>query len=136
MRHPTFDLEALRSFAMGLELGSFAQAAKRLHRSTSAISAQLKKLEQQAGTPLLASQGRGLAPTAAGEALLSYARRLLMLNDEAMEVLTGPHWQGPVRLGLQAEFGEQLLPAVLGRFARAHPRLQIEAQIGRSAPPC
>lgn len=133
MREPTLDLDALRSFATGMALGSFARAAERLHRSTSAVSAQLKKLEQQAGVPLLARQGRGLALTPAGETLLGYARRLLALNDEAMEALAGPRWHGQIRLGLQAEFGEQLLPAVLGRFARAHPQLQVEAQIGRGA---
>jgi DNA-binding transcriptional LysR family regulator len=133
MRDTTLDLDALRSFATGVSLGSFARAAERLNRSTSAVSAQLKKLEQQAGVPLLSRQGRGLTLTPAGETLLGYARRLLALNDEAVEALAGPRWQGQVRLGLQAEFGEQLLPGVLGRFARAHPRLQVEAQIARSA---
>lgn len=133
MRGTTLDLDALRSFATGVTLGSFARAAERLNRSTSAVSAQLKKLEQQTGVPLLVRQGRGLTLTPAGETMLGYARRLLALNDEAVEALAGPRWQGQVRLGLQAEFGEQLLPGVLGRFARAHPRLQVEAQIGRSA---
>jgi len=133
MRTTHFDLDALRSFATGIALGSFARAAVQLHRSTSAVSAQLKKLEQQAGAPLLARQGRGLALTPAGEVLVGYARRLLALNDEAMTALDGAQWQGEVRLGLQAEFGEQLLPEVLGRFSRAHPRLQVEAQITRGA---
>ncbi len=133
MRSLSFDLDALRSFAVGVSLGSFARAAEQLHRSTSAVSAQLKKLERQAGAPLLARQGRGLALTPTGDLLLGYARRLLALNDEAVSALDGAHWQGQVRLGLQAEFGEHLLPGVLGRFARAHPRLQVEAQIGRSA---
>lgn len=133
MRTLHLDLDALRSFTTGIALGSFARAAVQLHRSTSAVSAQLKKLEQQAGAPLLVRHGRGLALTPTGEVLLGYARRLLALNDEAVAALDGAHWQGEVRLGLQAEFGEQLLPAVLGRFGRAHPRLQVEAQIARGA---
>lgn len=133
MRTPHLDLDALRSFATGIALGSFARAAVQLHRSTSAVSAQLKKLEQQAGAPLLVRQGRGLALTPTGDVLLGYARRLLALNDEAVTALDGAHWQGKVRLGLQAEFGEQLLPAVLARFGRAHPGLQVEAQIARGA---
>ncbi|OUL31466.1 LysR family transcriptional regulator [Nostoc sp. RF31YmG] len=133
MRTTHLDLDALRSFATGIALGSFARAAVQLHRSTSAVSAQLKKLEQQAGAPLLVRQGRGLALTPTGDVLLGYARRLLALNDEAVAALDGAHWQGEVRLGLQAEFGEQLLPAVLARFGRAHPRLQVEAQIARGA---
>ena len=127
------DIDALRSFATGIELGSFAQAAERLNRSTSAVSAQLKKLEQQAGTPLLRKAGRGMALTEAGEAMLGYARRLLELNDEAVAAIRGVELAGRVRLGMQEDFGESLLPAVLGRFARSHPRLRIEARIACNA---
>ncbi|MXV08049.1 MULTISPECIES: LysR substrate-binding domain-containing protein [Xanthomonas] len=131
MRPVTFDLDALRSFVAGVELGSFARAADRRGRSTSAISAQLKKLEEQAGQPVLRRQGRGLALTEAGEALLGYARRLLELNDEAVVALQDTALQGWVRLGLQEDFGEHMLPDVLGRFARAHPQVRIEARIAR-----
>jgi len=131
MRRVTFDLDALRSFVAGVELGSFAKAADRHGRSTSAISAQLKKLEAQAGHALLRRSGRGLALTEAGEVLLAYARRLLDLNDEAAGALHGPALQGWVRLGLQEDFGEHMLPDVLGRFARAHPKVRIEARIAR-----
>ncbi|OOG44322.1 LysR family transcriptional regulator [Rhodanobacter sp. C06] len=133
MPRVNFDIDNLRSFATGIELGSFAQAAERLSRSTSAVSAQLKKLEQQAGTPLLRKVGRGMALTEAGEVMLGYARRLLELNDEAAAAIRGAELEGRVRLGLQEDFGESLLPAVLGRFARAHPRLRIEARIARNA---
>lgn len=128
-----FDIDTLRSFATGIELGSFAQAAERLNRSTSAVSAQLKKLEQQAGTPLLRKAGRGMALTEAGEAMLGYARRLLELNDEAAAAIRGVELTGRVRLGMQEDFGEHLLPAVLGRYARTHPKLRIEARIARNA---
>lgn len=128
-----FDIDTLRSFATGIELGSFAQAAERLNRSTSAVSAQLKKLEQQAGTPLLRKAGRGMALTEAGETMLGYARRLLELNDEAVAAIRGVELAGRVRLGMQEDFGESLLPAVLGRFARMHPKLRIEARIARNA---
>ena len=78
-RLPGLDLDALRSFVNGMECGSFAQAALRLSRSTSAVSAQLKKLESQCGTALVTKQGRHLVLTAEGEKLMSYARRLLAL---------------------------------------------------------
>jgi DNA-binding transcriptional LysR family regulator len=68
MSRVTFDLDVMRSFATGIELGSFAKAADRLSRSTSAVSAQLKKLEDQAGTPLLRKSGRGMVLTDAGVA--------------------------------------------------------------------
>lgn len=78
-RLPGLDLDALRSFVTGMECGSFAQAALRLSRSTSAVSAQLKKLESQCGAALVTKQGRHLVLTAEGEKLMSYARRLLAL---------------------------------------------------------
>ncbi|WP_413738642.1 LysR substrate-binding domain-containing protein [Sodalis sp. RH21] len=132
-RRITFDLDALRSFVAGVELGSFSLAAQRLHRSTSAVSAQLKKLEQQSGAILLQKRGRGLAVTASGEVMLAYARRLLELNDEAAGAITGQDLDGSVRIGMQEDFGETLLPAILGQFSRAHPQVRISARIGRNA---
>jgi DNA-binding transcriptional LysR family regulator len=132
MRRLTFDLDVLRSFALGMELGSFAKAADRLGRSTSAVSAQLKKLEEQAGTPILRRLGRGMALTEAGEIMLAYARRLLELNDEAAAAIHGGELEGWIRLGMQEDFGEAMLPDVLGRFARAHPKVRIEARIARN----
>jgi DNA-binding transcriptional LysR family regulator len=133
MRRITFDLDVLRSFVTGMELGSFAKAADRLGRSTSAVSAQLKKLEEQAGTPIFRKVGRSLALTEAGETMLAYARRLLDLNDEAATAIHGADLEGWVRLGLQEDFGETLLPEVLGRFSRAHPKVRIEARVVRNA---
>lgn len=132
MRVTNLDMDALRSFAAGIEAGSFARAADRLGRSTSAVSAQLKKLEDQAGVALVRKSGRGLILTDAGEALLSYARRLLDLNDEAVSAVRGVELEGWIRLGLQEDFGETMLPRVLGRFARAHPKVRIEGRIARN----
>ncbi|TIX61753.1 MAG: LysR family transcriptional regulator, partial [Mesorhizobium sp.] len=126
MRRVTFDLDVLRTFVTGIELGSFARAAERLGRSTSAVSAQLKKLEEQAATPIFRKSGRGLALTEAGETMLGYARRLLELNDEAAAAIHDVELEGWVRLGLQEDFGEAVLPEVLGRFARANPKVKIE----------
>ncbi|TBA44346.1 LysR family transcriptional regulator [Rhizobium ruizarguesonis] len=133
MRRTIFDLDVLRTFSTGMELGNFAKAAERLGRSTSAVSAQLKKLEEQAGTPIFRKVGRGLALTDAGETMLGYARRLLELNDEAAAAVHSVELEGWVRLGLQEDFGETLLPDVLGRFARAHPKVRIEARVVRNA---
>ena len=127
------DMDALRSFVTGMDAGSFARAADRLGRSTSAVSAQLKKLEEQTGRNLLRRSGRGLTLTEEGETFLSYARRLLTLNDEALGAVRGVEMEGWVRLGLQEDFGETILPQVLGRFARAHPKVRIEGRIARNA---
>ncbi|MFZ6646520.1 LysR substrate-binding domain-containing protein [Undibacterium sp. TJN25] len=129
----TFDLDVLRSFVTGVELGSFAKAADRLGRSTSAVSAQLKKLEDQVSMPILRKAGRGLELTPAGETLLAYARRLLELNDEAATAMRGVDLEGWIRLGMPEDFGERVLTEVLGRFARAHPKVRIEAKVARNA---
>lgn len=128
------DLGALRTFVAGFELGSFARAAERLGRSQSALSTQLRKLEEQVGQPLVQKSGRGLALTTAGESLFSYARRLLDLNDEAVESLKGADVAGWARLGLLQDVAEGWLPSVLGRFSRAHPKVRIEVQMDRSTP--
>ncbi|AVS86387.1 LysR family transcriptional regulator [Paracidovorax avenae] len=132
MARTLYDLDVLRTFTTGVALGSFVRAADKLGRSTSAVSAQLKKLESQAGTPLLRKSGRGLVLTEAGEILLAYAHRLLDLNDEAAAAVSGSPLHGLVRLGLQEDLGETLLPGVLGRFARAHPQVRIEVSVARS----
>lgn len=132
MRPVSFDIDVLRSFVCGVESGSFAVAADKLARSTSAISAQMKKLEAQVGQPLLRKVGRGLTLTQAGEQMLAYAQRLVSLNDEALLAVSQGALQGWVRLGLQEDLGG-FLPAVLGQFARAHPRVRVEARIARNA---
>lgn len=132
MTRVLYDLDVLRTFCTGVELGSFARAADKLGRSTSAVSAQLKKLESQCGTPLLRKSGRGLVLTEAGETLRGYALRLLELNDRAVAAVRGSELRGLVRLGLQEDLGESVLPHVLGQFARAHPHVRIEASVARS----
>ncbi|KVK88266.1 LysR family transcriptional regulator [Burkholderia cepacia] len=133
LTRPNFDVAALRSLVAGVDLGSFAKAADRVARSSSAVSAQIRKLEEQAGTPLFVKSGRGLALTEAGDAMLRYARRMIELNDEAAAAVRGVNLDGWVRVGLQEDFGEAILPDVLGRFARAHPKVRIEARVARNA---
>ncbi|MGM8756692.1 LysR substrate-binding domain-containing protein [Enterobacter chuandaensis] len=133
-RFSVLDLDALRSFVEGIKSTSFAVAADRLCRSTSAVSAQLKKLEQQCGVALTVKQGRTLALTPEGEILLSYARRMLALNDEALRAIKGEQLQGEVRLGMQEDFGESVMPQVLGDFNRQHPELRLTARVERNQP--
>ncbi|WP_254846099.1 LysR substrate-binding domain-containing protein [Raoultella terrigena] len=131
---PALDLDALRTFVTGIECGSFAQAALRLSRSTSAVSAQLKKLEMQCDAGLVVKQGRHLALTAEGEKLMGYARRMLELNDEALRALKGERLSGEIRIGMQEDFGESLMPGILGQFKRHHPQLRIVARVDRNLP--
>lgn len=128
----TLDLDALRSFVTGIESGSFALAATQLCRSTSAVSAQLKKLEMQCGVALVVKNGRHLVLTHHGEILMGYARRLLALNDEAQRALKGELLQGEIRIGMQEDFGESLMPGILGAFKRHHPGLRMIARVDRN----
>jgi DNA-binding transcriptional LysR family regulator len=129
---PGFDMDALRAALVGTDLGSFAQAAARLGRSQSAISMQLKKLEQQAGRPLFRRSGRGLVTTEAGDGLLAYARRIIALNDEAAAYLGAPPLAATVRIGIPQDFVEDVLPDVLAKFAREQPHVHLEVHAGRN----
>ena len=122
------NMDVLRTFVTGLELGSFSKAAKHLGRSQSAISTQLRRLEEQAGKPILEKSGRGLSLTTAGERLLSYAKRILELNDEVIDGFRDGDVEGSVRLGIPQDFAEGWLTGLLGRFARAHPKVRVEVR--------
>lgn len=133
-RSLNLDMDVLRTFVTGSTLGSFAKAADRIGRSPPAISLQLRKLEAQVGQTLFRKQGRGLVLTEAGEIMLSYARRLLELNDEAtmaLQSLAG--MEGWVRLGLPQDFADTSLPALLGRFARAYPKVRVAVRVERGS---
>src|SRR5260221_2891407 len=123
---PNLNMDLLRTVAVAMELGSFARAAERLGRTPSAVSLQMRRLEAQLDRPLFRKQGRGLALTDAGDVVLSYARRILALNDEAVAAVTGIAVDGAVRLGGHQEFAEGRLPSGLAPFARSHPAVQIE----------
>jgi len=127
-----FDLNALRAMVVGIDLGSFALAAQRLNRSQSAVSAQLRKLEEQAGSLLFKRDGRGLALTDAGQGLLPYARRLLALNDEAARGVGVRAAGMPVRIGMPQDFADVLLPELLARFTKLSPESQLEVRAGRN----
>ncbi len=132
-KRPNLDMDVLRTFVTGFELGSFARAAGRLGRSQSAISTQLRRLEEQMGQPLVRKAGRGLVPTPAGERLLAYARRILDLNDEAVGAVRDMEFEGRVRLGLPQDFAESWLPGALGRFGKAHPKVRVDVRTEHNA---
>ncbi len=127
------DISILRTLVTAQDLGGFGRAAEQIGRSQSAVSLQMRKLERQLGEPLFRKQGRGLALTEAGDAVLAYARRILELNDEAVAAVRGAAIDGRVRFGMPGDFAETWLPAVLGRFKRAHPAVRIEASVDRNA---
>jgi DNA-binding transcriptional LysR family regulator len=127
------DIDFLRTLVSADELGGMNRAAERVGRSQSAVSQQIRKLEEKVGQDIFRKQGRGLMLTEAGELLLKYARRILALNDEAVAALRGPGLEGAVRFGLPGDFAETWLPSALGRFKRAHPMVRVEASVDRNA---
>lgn len=119
------DLTALRSFVTVAETGGVTRAAQQLHLTQSAVSMQLKRLEEALGQPLLDRSGRGVALTSQGEQLLSYGRRLLALNDEVMARMTDKVFEGEIRLGVPADIVYPQIPEVLRRFDREFPRMRV-----------
>jgi len=132
MAMPMLDLELLRSFVSVADAGSFTRAGERVHRTQSTVSQQIKRLEEDVGQPLLHRNGKEVMPTEAGEQLLSYARRLLALAEEARDMLRQPGNEGAVRLGIPEDFAAYRLAKLLGSFARSHPRLRLDVRADQS----
>jgi len=131
MKNTTLDLQALKTFVLGIELKSFALAARHQHKSTSAVSAHLKKLEAQTNTRLVIKEGRHLLPTEQGEHLLTYAKKMLALNDEVLETLNCLDLQGSLFVGLQEDFAEEVLTECLSRFTRINEKVHLNTMIAR-----
>lgn len=122
------DLTALRSFVTVAETGGVTKAAGFLHVTQSAVSMQLKRLEDALGLALLDRSARSVSLTAAGEQLLSYARRLLDLNDEVFLRLTDQQYEGEIVLGVPNDIVYPAIPQVLKRFNAEFPRVRVTLQ--------
>jgi DNA-binding transcriptional LysR family regulator len=126
------DLDTLRTLVVAHDLGGLAQAAGRLGRTPSAISLQMKRLQDDLAISLFRRRGRGLALTEAGEVALAYARRILALHDEFLDTVQATNLAGHIRVGCPQDFAS-VLPSVLSRFAAVYPRMQVELFIEGNA---
>ena len=126
------DLQLLRSFVSVVDAGGFTRAGERVHRTQSTVSQQIKRLEEDVGQPLLIRSGKDVTPTEAGERLLTYARRLLSLAEEAHDVLSRPGSEGAIRIGITEDFAAYRLTRLLATFARSHPTLRLDVRSGQS----
>ena len=122
----------LRTFVAFVEAGSLTRAATAVGRSASTVTAQMQRLEEIVGEPLLVAAGRGRALTPAGQDFVAHARRILDANREAWLSLKGARAGGRVVLGATQDFCESVLPGLLRSFARTHPRVRLELRVGRS----
>ncbi len=116
----------LRSLVVIHDTGNFTKAGETLGRSQSAISLQMKKLEEIAKQPLFNRQGHNFSLTPQGHVLVGYARQMLALNDQALDELNPQALSGNIRLGIPSEFATSILPKVLGEFSRNHPQVSLE----------
>ena len=126
------DMDLARTFVTICEAGNFSRAAELVGRTPSAISLQVKKLEDLIGRTVFARDSRSVALTPDGEILLAYARRLLSLNDEALNRFRAPPLEGLVRLGAPEDSGIIILPQILKRFAATHSHVEVEVRLGAS----
>lgn len=127
------ELDLLRTFVAIADTGSFKSAAELVFRTPSAISMQVKKLEDIVGRPVFRRDARSVNLTQDGEVLLAYARRLLSLSDEALGHFRKPQMEGVVSLGAPDDYGSRFLPGILKRFATTHPGVVVDVVIDQSA---
>ncbi|MEM9011552.1 MAG: LysR family transcriptional regulator [Pseudomonadota bacterium] len=120
------DLTAVRSFVTVADTGGVTRAASQLHLTQSAVSMQLKRLEEALGQPLLDRSGRGVTLTAQGEQLLSYGRRILALNDEVWGKMTDQLFEGEITFGVPHDIVYPHVPAILQHFAAEYPRVKVQ----------
>lgn len=126
------DLDTLRTLVTTHDVGGFAQAADRLGRTPSAISLQMKRLQEELGTPLFRKHGRTLKLTEAGQTAIGYARRMLALNDDLLQTMQGVTLAGTIRIGAPQDFAP-VLPDVLRQFTALYPRTQVELRVEGSS---
>lgn len=123
----------LRSFVAIVDAGTMLNAAEQVFLSQSALSLQIKRLEELVQQSLFTREGRRLTLTPSGTLLLDYARRVLSLHDEALLAIGTGRYSGPVRVGMVQDFADTLLSGVLARFAALHPDTQIFARVAGTA---
>jgi DNA-binding transcriptional LysR family regulator len=133
MSRISLELDLLKTLVTGIDAGSFARASDKIGRSQSAVSLQMKKLEELLDVDIFEKQGRALALTPAGKTLYGYARQMLDLHDEAVASVRGTALTGHVRFGMSADFENSWLPEALSRFTRAHAGVSMDIHIERNS---
>src|SRR5215813_12355195 len=119
------DVDQLRTFIAIAETGSFTRAADVVHKTQSAVSMQMKRLEERLDRPIFARDGRASKLTEDGERLLDYARRIVKLNIEALAAFSDAELSGRVRLGVPDDYADRYLPEIMARFARGYPAVEL-----------
>jgi DNA-binding transcriptional LysR family regulator len=131
-QHSLLETDLLKTFVTICETGSFTEAARRVFRTPSAVSMQIKRLEEQLGRALFVRHPRHVTLTADGEAFSGHARDILRINDEALSRFRIPQLEGRIRFGAPDDFGVRYLPTILSRFAATHPLVEVAVFLSTS----
>jgi DNA-binding transcriptional LysR family regulator len=120
------DLAAIRALTAIADFGGVTRAAHVLNLTQSAVSMQIKRLEEALDLVLLDRSGRGVQLSASGEQLLTYARRILALNDEAVSRLMDTSYEGEIVFIVPHDIVYPHIPQALRHFSAAYPRMQVK----------
>ncbi|SDN46018.1 LysR substrate-binding domain-containing protein [Vreelandella arcis] len=126
------DADLLRTFIAIAEEGGFTAASRLVCRTQSAVSQQMRRLEEALGTALFVKVGRQRYLNQAGQNLLTYARQIIALNDQAVMMVNASQENGEVRIGAPHDIADSILPRVLSAFAKTNPRVHIMLKVDRS----
>jgi DNA-binding transcriptional LysR family regulator len=126
MSMKALDLDVLAMLVAVADTGNISRAAEVVHRSQSAVSMQIKTLESALGKPLFVRKPRGVTLTQDGEVLLTFARRMLTLRDEAWAAVVRPDVTGRVVIGVPDDYASSLLPSILKKFSATYPKVEIQ----------
>jgi DNA-binding transcriptional LysR family regulator len=119
------DLDQLQTFTAIADCGSFTRAAEIVHKTQSAVSMQMRRLEERIGKPLFEKNGRSNRLTEDGERLLGFARRMIQLNRETVAAFDDTQLEGHVRIGTPDDYADRFLPEIMARFVRSNPRVEL-----------
>lgn len=125
---PQLDSDLLRTFVAIADSRNFTHAAAAVGRTQSAVSMQMKRLEEMVGVTLFERGPRGVRLTAKGEGFVATSRRIVALLDEAAASLRAAPLDGPVRIGIPEEYGHSVLSPALGAFAKLHTNVEISVR--------
>ncbi len=120
------DLDQLQSFCAIADCGSFTEAARRVNKTQSAVSMQIKRLEERLGQALLTRDGRSVTLTHHGEVLYERARKMLRANAEILDHFNDGDLAGSIRFGVPDDYAVRLLPVILSSFQRTHPKIAVD----------
>lgn len=119
------DLDQLQTFVAIADSGSFTRAAGEVFRTQSAVSMQMRRLEERIGKRLFEKEGRANRLTEDGERLLTYARRMIRLNRETLAAFDDRRLEGSLRIGMPDDYADRFLPEIMARFTRSNPRVEL-----------